>query len=83
MQKPISMVINETRISLADICNQSGLPACILEPIVKDLYDEIKRVSSIQLRQDNELYTKSQKEAQNRKNEPVNENKQTTEPSKN
>ena len=54
MNKPISMVINETRISLTDICNKSGLPACVLEPIVRDLYEEIKYVSSMQLKQDTE-----------------------------
>ena len=73
MNKPISMAINETRISLLKICNESGLPACILEPIVKDLYEEVKRVSAIQLRQDEESYAKTQKEAQNNKNEPVTE----------
>lgn len=72
-QKPISMVINETRISLLDICNKSGLPVCILEPIVKNIYEEIKRVSAIQLKQDEESYTKAQKEAQNSENEPVTE----------
>lgn len=63
MNKPISMVINETRISLADICNESGLPVCILEPIVKDLYEEIKYVSSMQLKQDTEAYNKAQEDA--------------------
>ncbi len=63
MNKPISMVINETRISLTDICNASGLPACILEPIVRDLYEEIKYVSSMQLKQDTEAYNKAQEDA--------------------
>ena len=61
-QKPISMVINETRISLTDICNQSGLPAGILELIVKDLYEEIKYVSNMQLKQDTETYNKTQED---------------------
>lgn len=63
MNKPLSMVINETRISLTDICNKSGLPACVLEPIVRDLYEEIKYVSSMQLKQDTETYNKAQEEA--------------------
>jgi hypothetical protein len=63
MNKPTSMVINETRISLTDICNKSGLPACVLEPIVKELYEEIKYVSSMQLKQDTEAYNKAQEDA--------------------
>lgn len=63
MNKPISMVINETRISLADICNKSGLPTCVLEPIVKDLYEEIKYISSMQLKQDTEAYNKAKEDA--------------------
>ena len=63
MNKPISMVINETRISLANICNESGLPVCVLEPIVKDLYEEIKYVSSMQLKQDTETYNKAKEDA--------------------
>lgn len=81
MNKPISMVINETRISLLNICKESNLPACILEPILKDLHEEVKRVSAIQLKQDEESYTKTQKEAQNSENEPVTENDKLTEPS--
>lgn len=63
MNKPISMIINETRISLLKICNESGLPACVLEPIVKDVYNEIKHVSSMQLKQDTETYNKAQEDA--------------------
>lgn len=62
MNKPISMVINETRILLTNICNESGLPACVLEPIVRDLYEEIKYVSSMQLKQDTEAYNKAQED---------------------
>ena len=79
--KPISMVINETRISLLNICKESNLPACILEPILKDLHEEVKRVSAIQLQQDEESYMQAQKEAQNSKNEPVTEKDKLTEPS--
>ncbi len=62
MNKPISIIINETRTSLIDICNKSNLPACVLEPIIKDLYEEIKHISSIQLKQDTEAYNKAQEE---------------------
>ena len=63
MNKPISMVINETRISLANVLNKSNLPPCILEMIVKELYDEIKYVAAMQLKQDTEAYNKAQEDA--------------------
>lgn len=65
MNKPISMVINETRISLTNICNQSGLPACVLELIIRDLYKEVQHVSTVQLKQDEETYAKALKDAEN------------------
>lgn len=71
MNKPISMIISETRISLLKICNESGLPACVLELIMKDLYKDIKRVSENQLNKDKEAYMQAQKEAQNSENEPI------------
>lgn len=61
--KPISMMINETKLSLIDICNKSNLPPCILEPIVKDLYDDVIRAASVQLKQDEERYLQEQKES--------------------
>lgn len=73
MDKPISIAINETRVLLTKICNESGLPACILEPIIKDIYEEIKYVSAMQLKQDTDAYNKSQEELKE------NINKQETE----
>lgn len=64
MNKPISMVINETRISLANVLNTSKLPPCILEMIVKDLYDEARQLSSFQSKQDEENYAKALKDAE-------------------
>ena len=75
MNKPISMVVNETRISLLKICNESGLHACVLELIVKDLYTDVNRVSENQFKKDEESYIQAQKVAQNNENEPVTENK--------
>lgn len=75
MNKPISIVINETRISLLKICNESGLPACVLELIVKDLYNDVNRVSENHFKKDEESYIRVRKEAQKNENEPVTENK--------
>ena len=75
MNKPISIVINETRISLAEILNKSGLPACILEPIVRDLHEEIKQVSAMQLKQDTDIYNKAQEEEKTKSKEQKQETK--------
>lgn len=69
MNKPISMTINETRISLANVLNTSNLPPCILEMIVKELYDEARHISSVQLKQDEENYTKASKDAEKENSE--------------
>lgn len=71
-QKPISMVINETRLSLVDICNKSNLPYCILESMLKDLYDEVRHLAKVQLKQDEENYNK-QIDAQNENVEQITE----------
>ena len=59
MKKPISMIINETKLGLADICNQSGLPTYMLEPILKELYLEAKELAKQQLKQDEAIYNAS------------------------
>lgn len=68
MNKPISMAINETRISLLKICNESQLPTCVLELIIKNLYNDVNRVSEVQLKQDEENYAKALKDAENANN---------------
>lgn len=41
MDKPLSLVLEDTRVALVDCINQSGLSATLLEPIIKDIYLEI------------------------------------------
>ena len=59
MEKPISLIIRDTKAELAKICNESQLPAFLLEPIFKELYQEIKHLLNEQLRRDEEEYQKS------------------------
>lgn len=56
MEKPISIMIDETKTSLISMINNSGLPFWILEPMVKDIYQEIKTLADNQLRIDKEQY---------------------------
>ena len=56
MNKPISMIINETKDNIISVISDSKLPACILELILKDLYKEIKDLSDKQLKMDQQEY---------------------------
>lgn len=56
MNKPVTIIIKETKTELANICNQSGLPSYMLEPILKELYLEAKELAKQQLKQDEEMY---------------------------
>ena len=54
--KPISLVIDDFRKNLASVVNNSGLPLCISELIIKELYDEARELSKQQLLMDKEQY---------------------------
>ena len=59
MNKPITMIIDETKREIADICNNSMLPLYILEPIIKDLYVEIQELNKRQMQQERIAYEQS------------------------
>ena len=59
MNKPLSMVIKDTKIKLANICNESSLSPIILELIVKDIYSEIRHLAEMQALEEKFAYTKS------------------------
>jgi len=56
--KSTAMVINETKQRIAQVCNESKLPPCVLELIVKDVYNEINFLASRQLQEENMEYMK-------------------------
>ena len=62
MEKPISVVLEELKQDIINSINNTNLPICIIEPIIKDLYNEIAALSRQQLLKDKEEYEKSQKE---------------------
>ena len=62
MDKPISVVLEELKQDIINSINNTNLPICIIEPIIKDLYNEIAILSKQQLAKDKEEYEKSQKE---------------------
>lgn len=46
MQKPISLIIEETKKNLAQVINDSELPIYVLLPMLKDLYAEAQSLYS-------------------------------------
>lgn len=59
MEKPISLILRDTKIEIARICNDSQLPVYLLEPILKDLYLEVKELNRKQIELDETEYKKS------------------------
>lgn len=56
MEKPISIIMSETKSALITACNNSKLHIGILELILKDLYEEVHKASLEQLKQDQIVY---------------------------
>ena len=58
MNKPISMIIKETRTELANVCNKSGLPPIILDLIVQGIYSEVHALAEKQWCEEKNDYIK-------------------------
>ena len=56
MNKPLTMIIKETKSKLANICNESGLSPIILELILQGFYNEIHRLAEMQTIKDENDY---------------------------
>lgn len=63
MNKPITMIIKETKNKLANICNESGLPPVILDLIVQGVYSEIHSIVERQTLEEEVAYTKALEES--------------------
>ena len=58
MNKPLTMVIKETRTKLANICNESGLPPVILDLIMQGVYSEVHSLAERQTSEEEAAYVK-------------------------
>lgn len=56
MNKPLTMVIKETKMKLANVCNESGLPPIILDLIMQGLYSEIHGLAERQSSEEETAY---------------------------
>lgn len=68
MNKPLTLIIKETKEKIATVCNESELPPVILDLIVKDLYSEIHAITEKQTMRDEISYKKSLSEDENIEN---------------
>lgn len=59
MNKPLSMIIKETKMALAKTCNDSNLSPVILDMILRDIYNEIHILSEKQFAEEENIYMKS------------------------
>lgn len=58
MNKPLTMVIKETKTKLANVCNESGLSPIHLDLIMQGLYVEIHSLAERQALEEEIAYTK-------------------------
>ena len=56
MNKPITIVREETKEQIANIINNSGLPAFVIEPILQEFLMEVKNVAMRQYEHDKQQY---------------------------
>lgn len=56
MNKPITMIIKETKSKLVDVCNESGLSPAILDLIVQGIYSEVHSLAEKQALEEESMY---------------------------
>lgn len=62
MNKPLTMVVKETKAKLAKVCNESGLSPVILDLIMQGIYSEIHSLAEKQTLEEEASYMKMTKE---------------------
>lgn len=58
MNKTLTMLTRDTHEELIKVCNNSGLPMCVLELILKDIYVEVNKMATTQYEKDSFEYSK-------------------------
>ena len=59
MNKPANLIIEETKENLVKVINESGLPPFLLEPVLKDLYNQISILKQQELEKSKQEYKDS------------------------
>lgn len=58
MNKPLTMVIKETKTKIANICNESGLSPIVLDLIMQGIYSEVHSLAERQAMEEEMSYAK-------------------------
>lgn len=59
MNKPLTMIVKDTKTKIANICNESGLPPVILDLIMQGVYSEIHCIVEKQTADEEVAYLKA------------------------
>lgn len=59
MNKPANLIMEETKENIVKIINESGLPPFLVEPIIKDLYNQISILKQQELEKSKQEYENS------------------------
>ena len=59
MQKPITIAHNDYVNTIVNATNQSGLPAFVMIPVLKDVIRELEQIAQNDLAHDLQLYRQS------------------------
>lgn len=59
MNKPITIIYEEFKDNLANLINDSSLPACIIEPVLESYLREVKIIAKKQYELDKKQYEDS------------------------
>jgi hypothetical protein len=66
MNEPLTMIIKNTKIKLANVCNESGLPPVILDLIVQGIYSEIHLLAEKQTSEEEKTYINALEESKDK-----------------
>lgn len=59
MDKPLSLVLRDTKKDLIKVCNNSGLPATILDMVIQDIAKDISIMAAQQAQREEAIYLAS------------------------
>lgn len=59
MNKPISMIIKETKTNIINACNESRLQPAILDLIMREIYSEVRSLAEKQAIEEENAYMNS------------------------
>lgn len=59
MNKPLTMVVKETKSAFAKVCNESGLSPVVLDLIMQGFYSEIHTLAERQAAEEERIYVET------------------------